>query len=837
MPSAVQGGDRAPGEGFVVLWLGGPGRWEPEVQRLLDAEGVRVEDSGLDVLVERASQRAPDLIVLTGAAASSPRAIVTRLAESHPSRSVPVIAIGPSEGARPKPKSRFGLVATLDREASADTLSKQILQLLRGLSRRPAKWRIKAGRTEILAIAERFSRNARSGLLTTRGAGAIAFDRSVGVAPPPEVLVSSLAGRDIDHLTFHERPPGRIRILEEAPHEDQTSPPLEGARIVVIDRDSARAGRLAARIEGAGGQARAVELDRLAVAAAKSLDPTVIVVGAHGLARSACEALWTEPRLVDASLLVLSDAAFDAPPALLLAPLADLCALEISIRKRLTNEEAIAERLETLGTARWLKVLGRMEHDVTFRVFAAAGRGRVDIAAGRVHGAAFRPSDTRMAMIEGRAAIDALLALPFGRVLAGPPEALAQLEGARASRKMSVIGEVAPTPESKPPGAAPVAQPRGLIAAEVVLRTPDRTAKPAHRSEPVIPRREVTTQPPPPGPDAPSRPSGAPISDLADDEDFEMPTRNYTADAIAELQAELRTAAKVSEAPTEPPPKRRAKSSPPAAATRSDPPPSRVSSRPPPEPRPVVAALPEPLASPPPVAPAAAPASSGNTVWFALGVVVAIAAGGYAAWQLSVDDTPSPPVAERPTPTPDPEPTPEPPPDVVAEPDPIPDPDPPPEELEGDPEEEPVVEPDPEPVREPEVPIEPGEIQLPPEGATVEQLIAQAVEAARRSDYPQSEVHARQALAESPHNADAAYRLAVALYRQQRPDEALEWAQRAAEWDPESPRAHALQGDVYMRTGRFQTALTAYRAALAIEASFGPAERGLERLRARGVTD
>ncbi|HHH29905.1 MAG TPA: tetratricopeptide repeat protein, partial [Polyangiaceae bacterium] len=117
------------------------------------------------------------------------------------------------------------------------------------------------------------------------------------------------------------------------------------------------------------------------------------------------------------------------------------------------------------------------------------------------------------------------------------------------------------------------------------------------------------------------------------------------------------------------------------------------------------------------------------------------------------------------------------------------------------------------------------------------ELIQRAIAAARNNNYAESERLSRLALARSPGNGMAAYRLAVALYRQQRHEEALDWAQRSAHWDPRQPRAHSIQGDIYMRTGHFQSAAEAYQAALGIERNYGPAQRGLDRLRERGVIE
>ena len=861
MGVAVDPGDRAPGDGFLVLWLGGPGRWEPAVQAELDAAGVRVEDSGLDVLVERAGLRAPDLVVLTGAAASAPKSVIGRLANSHPACTVPVVAIGSSESARPKARARFGLVAQLDREASPKEIAKHLVALLRGLSRRPAKWRIKAGRADVLAIAQRFGRNTRSGLLTAKGAGAIAFDRSVGVAPAPEMLVSAIAREDVQHLTFYERAPGQIRILEEAPKEDETAPPLDGARVLVIDGKLDRAQKMAVRFEAAGAQARAIGLDRAAIIGARSLDPTLIVVAAPALAMAACEPLWIEPRLSSASLLLLSENALSAPPQMFLSTVAELCALEAGVRKRLESGVAIAERLSSLGMARWLKVLGKCKHNVTFRVFAASGRGRVDIRDGRVRGAAFRPSDTRMAMVEGRAAVDTLLALPFGRVLAGSPEALKKLEGVKTSRKVSMIGRITgPNEPSSSP--VPDRHGKGLVAQELVA--PARVPTPVDGLAPIKkPAREPTTRPPPPiashseddyGEQA--RLKEPEVVSFRED-DFEAPTRNYTASAMEDLRAELRTAAKVSETPVRqahPSPNPRVTPSPvpartPAARTTPSPVPSRrPSSSPPSRPKyesgpptsrprksssspPNVSPLPEPILKPHPI-PAPEPEkpkSTGSPIWFVAGIALALGVGGYAAWQLSSagpgdPDAPAETLTPGETvshaPTEDPlgeEPTAE---EPTAE-EPVEDP------AGEDPVEEPPAD-DP-----PEDPV----VQVPPTDASVDRLIEQTIESARARDYAQSEVYARQALARSPEHAMAAYRLGVALYRQQQHEEALTWAQRSTEWDPSEPRAHSIQGDIYMRTGRFRSAATAYQAAVDLEQNYGPALRGLERLRQRGVID
>ncbi|RZO56791.1 MAG: tetratricopeptide repeat protein [Sandaracinaceae bacterium] len=114
-------------------------------------------------------------------------------------------------------------------------------------------------------------------------------------------------------------------------------------------------------------------------------------------------------------------------------------------------------------------------------------------------------------------------------------------------------------------------------------------------------------------------------------------------------------------------------------------------------------------------------------------------------------------------------------------------------------------------------------------------MVSSSVAAARSADWARSGELARQALARDPRHAAAAYRLAVALFRQGQVEEAMTWAERSAELDPEDPLPVALQGDLYMRTGRFHRAAAMFRRALEIEPRFTPAQRRMDRLRERGV--
>ena len=958
--------DRAPGEGYLVLWVGGPQAWEREVQAALSSAGVRVEESGLDRLLERAIQRAPDLVVLAGAAGGAPASALSQLGAAEPASSLPVVAIGPWKDTSRKPRARFGLASRLDRDATPQSLADQLVTLIRTLSRRPARWRVKSTIEDLPNVVSRFAVSRRSGVLSLSGAGALAVDANGNVAPEPALLIGDSDG--VLELTFHERPPGRVIVLTEEPRAEETAPGIEGARILIIDDDDERGKKLAAHLEEAGAKVRATGVVSQAIHTARAVDPTLVVVTGPALAESACAPLWEEPRLAAASLLVLDGGILErVGSARLLSTISALTGTELSLRRRLRHREAVVDRLETLGPARWLKVLGQCEHDVSFRVFGEAGRCRVDFTGGKLRGASFHPADGRTP-IDGRAAVEALLGLPFGRVLAGPPAALAALDGIKRARHPSTVGTIAP---ASAPGTPPK---RGLVAAEVVVQRTDATSGP--RASVAIPRagaimtapsanepaanpstnrrtqpltaqgrergaeralagegeREArTTSPakarrglagfakgppravrPEPARPEPARPaavareaqaveveetertsrrtlpdkpgavaSHATLFDAADDE---IPTATYDEAAVSSLLAADAVSTGAGATTPTHRPARRAKSEPPSAEPAFDasgldaldaaspvaPEAASEAFIPALPEAPAPAALPRPDASPEEPSASAPKAPRSNTVWFVAGTALALAVGGWAVWQMGVDPeastdigpvaageplgeptepgptevepTPSQPTEAEPTeaePT-EAEPT-------EAEPTEAEPTEAEPTEAEPTEAEPTEAEPtqleltSPEPVEaeptEAEPARAPSRVAVPLSDASALELVRASSDAARARDWERSASLAQQALARSPRNSQAAYRLAVARFRQHRYDEAITWAQRSSELDTEDPLPVSLLGDVHMRVGRFPTAAREYRRALAIDADFEPAQRQLERLRARGVGD
>ncbi|MEQ9081826.1 MAG: hypothetical protein RLP09_48615, partial [Sandaracinaceae bacterium] len=172
--TAASSDERAPGEGFLVLWVGGASPEEGAVQASLKEAGVRVELSPLDGLAGRVAQRAPDLVVLAGLAGSAPEGPLEQLRGSPLGAATAVAAIGPAQKASPKPRARYGLVVRMSEETPAEQLAEQLGVLLRGLSRRPARWKNRVELVRVPELAERYAGGGRAGLLIAQRSGALA---------------------------------------------------------------------------------------------------------------------------------------------------------------------------------------------------------------------------------------------------------------------------------------------------------------------------------------------------------------------------------------------------------------------------------------------------------------------------------------------------------------------------------------------------------------------------------------------------------------------------------------------------------------------------------------
>ena len=780
-------GDQSAAVGAVVVWAGAPSE---ALDRALGAHDLQVVSTSAGELADLAAQLAPDLVVLDGEAASDAEGWARRLGRQSASASAPIVVLYSREvGSREveeRPRSRFGVVARFDRGSDPEVLASKIASTLSSLLRRAPRWRASVAANRLGAVVARFVQRERTGLLVEERSGRAIALAAGGSAPDTAELSGHLPDSQLSFL-FHERPKGRIGILDARQRSDVTPRPLEDARVLVAI-DGERGKRIVRALSEALAEARAVPPVRPKLESARVMDPSVVVVDASDLASGALSVLWDDARLSTSSLLVLVG---DGPTSTLVAAVGDLAASETGLRRRLSRGEAFAERLETLGAARWLKALARREGSVALEVASPAGLARVELTSGKLRSASLTMAG-ETSPLEGRAAVEALLSLPFGRVRVGPAEA---------------IDSVGPRLH------APVR--KGLIAAELVGSHRDVTEE---RLAPTNDGSQVSLMPA----EGSWRPSAVELSDLA--EDLDATTGSYDRIDFAKLRAAAR---REPEPAPEPEPARDA-AAPSEAPAAIEPEPVAVptESRPPPEPvvyppvGPQSAPPPEPVTPFPASTPGSTPTASTPTastptaasrpgaVWLVAAGAIAIAAGVYGAWRLTPEPTaPITSVARRPAPEPAPAP------------------------------EAPPAEPSPAPLAPTPAPTQtPPPSSMPAPDQRVADLLARSVAAGQARQYYRAESLARQAVELDPDDPRTAYRLAVALLRLRRNTEAMSWAERAERGNPDDALVITLQGDIHASVGRFSQAEQEYLRALRLDPGCGPAQRHLERVRTRSST-
>ncbi len=772
------------GEAYLVLWAGSVSERERQVQDALRQAKIRVETAEGETVAERAAARAPDLIVLDTSMSERAEAHVANVLARAPAAAL--VALSGSSDAAPKARSRFGLVARLDSDAEPALLATQIGELLERLSAEPASFPLKGNPEQLPALAARFASMERTGILVVENGGGIAIDSRGPIAP------SVAFSEKTTSLRFEERPHGSVRVLHAPSAADASEGSLSHIRVLVVDEDETRRERLAQELLNAKAEVRTAEPELESLIARCMLDPSVIVVAAPALTKSGAAALFAEPRLASAALLVLDEEALELAGEALLGSVRDLARSERDLRQRLRNREPIAERLETLGPARWLKLLGECRYEVSLRVFSASGFVAIDFSAGQLASATLKRAG--QAPIEGKPVLDALKTFFFGRVLAGPRVALAAFERANQRREVHVVGKIGSGVRPKHP----------FVAEEVVVQRSDGRVEPEGAK--TIRRNEYV--------------------ELGSEQDHDVPTGAYEPKLLEELRAKSSDLPP----PLEPDDDRESVTFP----WITDVPTFPRDSTPMPAPSGGFStqieiddeerrASDSGLFVPPPGAFASeiylddsrqirkpGPLSKrklSNALWFAAAIVLALTVAAWAAWRLSsIVSSPTPRMTVTPESTDDSD-------DSVDD------------DLPSSPGE--GTSPDPE-TRE-----EDAEEQV-----DVPALIADALAAAQEDDYERSAELSREALAASPRNPRAAYRLAVALYQLDEFDEAATWCERAFEFDSTDPMPLLLLGDVHVQRGRFVEATRAYERALVVDPSFRPAQRRLEQQRSRrgGVT-
>ena len=120
------------------MLLVAPGeRMARALTRYLLEHRVQVEDSSIEEVMATAFVSAPDLLVLAGdAAADAGAQVLAALAANSVTATLPVVLITEGDPHRQLSSFRHGVVAVIERSASADEMARRIAAVAHGLPER-----------------------------------------------------------------------------------------------------------------------------------------------------------------------------------------------------------------------------------------------------------------------------------------------------------------------------------------------------------------------------------------------------------------------------------------------------------------------------------------------------------------------------------------------------------------------------------------------------------------------------------------------------------------------------------------------------------------------------
>ncbi|MGF1468156.1 MAG: hypothetical protein ACFCGT_18710 [Sandaracinaceae bacterium] len=132
-------GVTAPVDRPTVLVVGHGERMADAIATALERYELLVERADVEAVVEAAFAAAPDLLLLVGdAAADGGQAAVSRLATHSATALVPVVLLSDDPGLGPRLDAfRHGIVAVVERTASADQMARRVAVLAQQLPERP----------------------------------------------------------------------------------------------------------------------------------------------------------------------------------------------------------------------------------------------------------------------------------------------------------------------------------------------------------------------------------------------------------------------------------------------------------------------------------------------------------------------------------------------------------------------------------------------------------------------------------------------------------------------------------------------------------------------------
>jgi tetratricopeptide (TPR) repeat protein/DNA-binding response OmpR family regulator len=472
----------------AVLLVGATQSLRQALTVALARHKVYVETSTVDSVVGAVVAAAPDVILLVGdAARDGGLGVLQKLQESPLSSVVPVVILHDDVGLDTRLRAfRHGAAAVIPRSASIDAIADQVAKLAREIPERGSAAVGEVGEATLHEFVQTLSKELRTGILTVApGSDENEAVRLVlGGGQPIAQLIDEFVQRVRRHMLlaeplryeFDERAGGTIQLLDAEGPSSEEPTDIAGLRILLADDDSARADGIAHELRTHGAIVAVTDLEPndTRFSRLRQIDPSVLLIDeghlsgqGYGLVRR----MRNDTRLRWASMLVVrwsgiwSDSA--ATPAIprLAGALSQLGEAERAFIELTNMGDAFDTRLEVMGPGRLLRAAGSCDHVVRLTVHNPRVYVRVDVAEGLVVGATGQTLGSAMKLIEGPAALSALLVLSSGRVRVERVEqaAAANIMGTldvalnMADAEPSPIAPSlpAPPPSSRPAPAAP----------------------------------------------------------------------------------------------------------------------------------------------------------------------------------------------------------------------------------------------------------------------------------------------------------------------------------------------------------------------------------------------
>jgi len=427
----------------TVLLVGAGERFTPAFQAALSRYRVQVETAELGTVVDAVIVTAPDLVLLMGDAAKDGGVFVLqKLAGLSQNFTVPVVVLNDDEELDQKLRSfRHGATAVLPRSASVDATAAEVAKMAREIPEQGTESQGGGlGEATLDEFIGSLSRQLRTGLVSSLSGdpeSAADLKLVLGRGRPLTEFLDTFVRRVRRHVVRAE--PLQYELgagaapAEGLPRQSVPAgrPEIQGLRMVLADDDTPRADAVAQELRSRGVTVVVTDLEPSAMRfqTLRQADPTVLVIGeehAHGAGYELLRRMRRDSRLRWASLLVVrwneiwSEERGAPIVQRLESTLAGLVEPERALFARAEARGAFDTRLEATGPARCLRTLGTLAPALRVHVENPRIALTIDLSDGLVVGVEGRTLDAEARQFSGVSALSALLVLGSGRVRVEP---------------------------------------------------------------------------------------------------------------------------------------------------------------------------------------------------------------------------------------------------------------------------------------------------------------------------------------------------------------------------------------------------------------------------------